>query len=206
MSSTKTRKDLVGLSPKDAALVALIPVLFAAAWLLPAAMARKASRAVSAIRARVLPSVAANEARKLAAIFPGARPDALAAAFRTDFYAERLQLFAQRSPLPRRLSSTLEGREHLDRALTNGKGALLWVVPTVYASIACKAAFWNSGFRIVHLSRADHGFSDTRFGEAFLNPLRTQVERRFLADRVVIEPGGTGDRSRTSCGTLPETT
>jgi lauroyl/myristoyl acyltransferase len=195
MDSAKTgpaRNDSVGLSPKDAAFVALMPALFAAAWLLPAAWARKASRIASAVRARILPGTAANEAHNLAPIFPGS-PEALAAAFRTDFYTERLQLFAQHSPLPRRIPSTLEGREHLDEALAGGKGALLWVVPTIYASIAGRAAFWQAGFRIAHLSRTDHGFSDTRFGEAFLNPLRTQVERRFLADRVIIEPGRTGD-------------
>jgi lauroyl/myristoyl acyltransferase len=80
----------------------------------------------------------------------------------------------------------LEGREHLDRALGTGRGAIVWVAPFVFAPLVTKMALHTAGYRLVHLSRLGHGYSPTRFGVRVLNPVRTRAEDRYLAERVVI--------------------
>ena len=80
----------------------------------------------------------------------------------------------------------LEGREHLDRALGAGRGAIVWVAPFVFAPLVTKMALYAAGYELVHLSRLGHGYSPTRFGVQVLNPVRTRIENRYLAERVVI--------------------
>jgi lauroyl/myristoyl acyltransferase len=39
---------------------------------------------------------------------------------------------------------------------------------------------------VSHLSRDTHGFSATRFGRRWLNPIKTGIEHRYLAERLVM--------------------
>jgi lauroyl/myristoyl acyltransferase len=80
----------------------------------------------------------------------------------------------------------LEGREHLDQALADGRGAIVWVAPLVFAPLVTKMALHAAGYRLVHLSRLGHGYSPTRFGVRVLNPVVTRAENCYLAERVVI--------------------
>jgi hypothetical protein len=41
-----------------------------------------------------------------------------------------------------------------------------------------------------HLSSAGHGFSSTRLGLAVLNPIRTRIEDRYIAERITIPLDG----------------
>jgi lauroyl/myristoyl acyltransferase len=84
----------------------------------------------------------------------------------------------------------LEGREHVEGALAAGRGAILWVAPFVFGPLVTKMAFHQAGFAVSHLSRYSHGYSQSRLGARLLNPVRTGVEARFLAERIVIGPEG----------------
>lgn len=84
----------------------------------------------------------------------------------------------------------LVGEDRLRRALEAGRGAIIWVPPTATSDLVTKMAFHRAGFRVSHLSRYTHGFSSTRFGYRFLNPVRTIAERRFLAERMEMGPAG----------------
>jgi lauroyl/myristoyl acyltransferase len=101
-----------------------------------------------------------------------------------------LRLHAPRSP---QLRVRLEGREHVERALAAGHGAILWIAPFLFGSLLSKIAFHQSGFAVSHLSRHGHGFSSSRFGARFLNPLRTAIESRYV-ERIVIGPDGSATR------------
>ena len=83
----------------------------------------------------------------------------------------------------------LEGRVHLERALEAGHGAILWSAPFVFTGLLAKMTLHQSGVAVSHLSRYRHGFSPTSFGVHVLNPLRTRIEARYLAERLVIRPG-----------------
>lgn len=85
----------------------------------------------------------------------------------------------------------LIGGEHVERALSAGKGAVLWVAPFVYSDLMTKVACHQRGLLTTHLSRRDHPISGTRLGTKLLNPIWTSIERRYIAERVVMAPGQT---------------
>jgi lauroyl/myristoyl acyltransferase len=81
---------------------------------------------------------------------------------------------------------TLRGAEHLDAAIARGRGTVLWVGQFAASDLVVKIALHRHGYRVYHLSNETHGFSRTAFGVHFLNPIRTAVENRFLAGRVIL--------------------
>jgi lauroyl/myristoyl acyltransferase len=89
----------------------------------------------------------------------------------------------------------LEGADHVAAAIAAGRGAILWVAPMVFSDLMTKLACHRVGFRVFHLSRDGHGYSPTRFGARFLNPICTTVENRYLAERLTMSP-------RNSAGAL----
>ena len=82
----------------------------------------------------------------------------------------------------------LEGEEHLQRALGAGHGAILWVAPFVFAPLGTKMVLHHAGHAVSHLSRYSHGYSRSALGARLLNPIRTGVEDRYLAERMSIGP------------------
>jgi hypothetical protein len=85
-----------------------------------------------------------------------------------------------------------EGESILREALQAGNGAVLWVAHFGFNALATKVALGRAGFGVHHLSRPEHGFSKSRFGIRFLNPIRVHAELPHLAGRVII------DRSQSS--------
>jgi lauroyl/myristoyl acyltransferase len=79
---------------------------------------------------------------------------------------------------------SLEGEAHLAAALAGGKGAVLWVSPTVFNSLPTKIALHRKGYKVSHLSSPVHGYSETRFGVEKLNRVRCAPEDRYLEQRI----------------------
>lgn len=82
---------------------------------------------------------------------------------------------------------TLEGEEHLKQALAQGKGAIVWIAPFVFNSGPTKIALHQKGYRVSHLSSPKHGYSETKFGVAYLNKVRCIPEDRYIAQRVIFD-------------------
>jgi lauroyl/myristoyl acyltransferase len=79
------------------------------------------------------------------------------------------------------------GLEHIEAAKAQGRGALLWVSDFVSAGDVSKMALAQAGYPLVHLSRPEHGFTTSRFGIRFLNPLRIKFECAYLRERVIFD-------------------
>lgn len=114
--------------------------------------------------------------------------------FRRDWIAHKylswIQLLAcyrRWRPRPR-----LVGRRHLDDALARGRGVVLLTANFAYKDLMTKVALTDAGFAASHLVRDSHGFSESRFGKTWLNPIYSRIERRFLRERLVFS----GDRTR----------
>jgi hypothetical protein len=84
----------------------------------------------------------------------------------------------------------VEGLEHLHAARAEGRGAILWIMPFVFAPLVAKRSLAAAGVAIHHVSRVGHGFSPTLLGRTVLNPIWARVERRYLAERIVLPPEG----------------
>ena len=95
----------------------------------------------------------------------------------------------------------LSGGEHIDHALADGKGCILWVGPMMYAYLVAKKGLYAAGYSAIHLSHVGHGVSQTRLGHR-LNVLRTRPENRYLAERLVMTDGSELKRTRDLYGRL----
>lgn len=89
-----------------------------------------------------------------------------------------------------------QGLERIEAALRAGKGVVLWMVNTDFDSSVGKWGCHRAGLAVHHLSRPEHGFSGSRFGLRFLNPIRTQVEDQWLAGRIRVEGKAAGAMRR----------
>jgi len=160
------------------------------AWLLPErswpAIARNTSwlggvlggKSIAAVASRIARASGNNDADE------GLR---LAADLRGSRYEVAFQALRGYRPGGWHPKIEVRGREHLDAALARGKGAVLWVAHFVFAPNVAKIGLFDLGYRVSHLSRPDHGFSSTRFGLRFLNPVRSKFEDGYLAERIVFD-------------------
>ena len=98
----------------------------------------------------------------------------------------------------------IDGLDHVEEALAQGRGAILWTQPMAYSDIVTKMAFHQAGHAISHLSRPAHGLTRSRLFAPLFNPIWTSVERRFLAERLVIEGGRVGPVMATITQRLAE--
>lgn len=78
----------------------------------------------------------------------------------------------------------IHGLKFLNAALEQGNGAVLWRAHFAHYAIPYYKALADQGFKFTHLSHIRHGFSNTRFGIRYLNPIRTAAENQFLPERV----------------------
>lgn len=128
----------------------------------------------------------AKQALTQVAGFDESRSQRIAAALYAGRLAAQLDLLHGLLIAPD-LGYECRGLEHLNAALARGRGAVLWVSDFVGAGEAVKVALARAGHRVSHLSRLEHGFSKTRFGIRFINPIRTRFEETYLRERVIYD-------------------
>jgi lauroyl/myristoyl acyltransferase len=180
------------IAPSDLLLLATLPLLALVALLVPQSRWPGTLRFLS--RCKPLSAAVVRERGPRIERALGVEPAAarrIVLGFRSARLEERLHVLKERSPAGFHPDLRLEGEEHLRAALARGRGAVLWVTNAAIASLLVKKALHARGYRLHHLSRPSHGFSMTRFGMRWLNPMRTDVEERYLAERVVMTEGTT---------------
>jgi lauroyl/myristoyl acyltransferase len=87
----------------------------------------------------------------------------------------------------RKLDLQVDGAEQIDRALAQGKGVIVWIADLVFCSESVRQALHLIGHPSAHMSRPEHGFSQTGFGVKVLNPIRTNAENKFLQQRITFD-------------------
>lgn len=178
---------------RDVFLLAYLPALAILAWCLPERLWYGQAVRLAKIQARR--KSAAVKFRLIARLLEGRGPAADAQLIFTTWQAHlhharmqvlRFHRFGTWKPEVR-----LIGGEYVERALSAGKGAILWVAPFVYSDLMTKVACHQHKLLATHLSRREHGFSATRLGAQLFNPIWTSIENRYIAGRVVMAPGQT---------------
>ncbi len=84
----------------------------------------------------------------------------------------------------------IEGRAHLDAALAQGRGAILWQSSAF--GLVTKMGLQAAGYQLIHTGLPAHGFSHSPFGIRFLNPSLLRTEDRYLRQRIFIDPANPG--------------
>jgi len=181
------------VNARDLALLAVLPVYFLLAWCLPerhwpglTVVIAPALRKIG-IRNRHLPKTVARFLGQRAAPDQAA---AIANRYAANYQLDRLYLLRHYARPRLRSEIRLEGAARIENALRTGHGVILWVAPFVHRDLSTKIALKINGFDAIQLTHPAHGFSTTAFGIRFLNPVRTNAEGRYLAERIVIGAGG----------------
>jgi lauroyl/myristoyl acyltransferase len=189
--------DIPWISGPDLGLMAGLPFLALISWLTPEAVWRGLGRGVAPLAGGLLsrgPGALIQRIQELAGDQPlPVGPSEIARQLVAHEIETAFQFARCHAPIAWRPEIELVGRAHLDAALATGNGAIVWASHFYFSSLITKMALHREGYPVHHLSRPDHGFSGTRLGVRFLNPVQTSVERRYLATRVVMDPSAPGE-------------
>jgi len=79
----------------------------------------------------------------------------------------------------------VEGKEHVEAALAEGNGAVLWRMD-MGDTMLLQHGVWQSGWPLVQLSSILHGVSGSRFGSRVGAPIYARPENAYLTERVRI--------------------
>ena len=183
----------LGIDGKDLALLGSLASLAILAWCVPQRHWHRLSSSVAGMqpwRWRPDRLRGFEYVKACTRVHPGLGADACARAHRANIYLERLLLLACYPSGHWRPEVRLDGCAQIEATLAAGKGAIFWVAPFVFSDLLTKVALHDAGLEVSHLSRYAHGFSATPFGERFLNPIRTSIEQRYLAERLVMTRQG----------------
>lgn len=159
-------------------------------WLVPQSRWRALSAAIARGIARLQRHREAERIDRVRAI-TGSRALALPVErvpllFTAAYYENLMLIMAHYRPWTPHIETRLAGGDQIDRALERGRGVILWNGNLVFNSVVQPIALSRAGYRSHHLARRTHGFSATRAGMRFLNPIQTAVEDRYLASRILM--------------------
>jgi lauroyl/myristoyl acyltransferase len=155
---------------------------------LSALLPDSAIKALCRVFARIVPSgfrQDANEAQIAAGAGLGRDAAREILARQAEARLEALGFFLKSCLRPGALKLDVEGTEHVETALKGGKGAVVWIADFVFGSEGGREAFYKIGRPLSHMSRPEHGFSDSTFGVNVLNRVRLWAENRFLHERII---------------------
>jgi lauroyl/myristoyl acyltransferase len=183
------------IEPDDVVLVGVISLLTAATWVLPERHWPGFSERLARVRSGLRGSLSEEELSTIRVIV-GGKPSRWIS---DDFwpsslghkYLSWMQILACHPPRRWTPKPRLIGKEHLERALAKGRGAILLNAGFAYRDLMTKAAMAAAGHAGHQLSMDTHGFSRTRFGKRWLNPIYTSVEKRFLQERMLFSGDNT---------------
>lgn len=139
------------------------------------------------------PRKARSTANHLARIVGDTRPPDLLAHAERDRAAERMlsallvhKLHDQPTFQP---AVALRGKAHIDAALAQGRGAVLWSAQFHAAHVVEPLALHRAGIALHHLSRRDLGMNRAAANRRWVD-MAVAVEDRFLAERIVMDDDG----------------
>ncbi len=179
------------ISVSDIRLTLLLPIIFVLSWLIPSRFWPSISRAVLVRGA----AGASDDSVRRGVRFSGLSDELplsgadISRALQIHRYVSYFQYLRDYRPGGWLCRYDIEGEDRLRSVLGQEKGAILWVAHFVFNGLPLKKILWRAGYRVHHLSRPEHGFSDTRYAIAVLNPIRSRIEERYLVRRIIIKRG-----------------
>jgi len=128
---------------------------------------------------------------------------ALAAGFELEAwrYQDYMQILRANGPGDWRPDIRVEGFDIVEGALAHGQGAILWISHFTFGTLLTAMALQRAGLQPRHATLSSHGFSWSRFGRVFLNPIRCRIEERYL-ERIIVDSNAAVSGSRTLMKTL----
>lgn len=161
-------------------------------WVVPSALWPRLAVALAAIDQRIRPEEIARQTELFATLLGDTPPpeDIVQKSIAAN-YEDRLQLFRDYRPGGWQPETQIAGEQHLRDALARRKGVILWTSHFVYSGQMTKMSLARHRYKVSHLSRPTHGFSNSRFGMSVLNRIQTRIEDRYLLERIQIQDADT---------------
>jgi lauroyl/myristoyl acyltransferase len=184
------------ISLKDVYEVPRLAMQGVLAWALPQAVWWPLSRLFGQVNAALHPARTRSDVASIEKLLAGTRHAMRGRAIATEIwcnrYEERFQYLRAWRPGGWNPAIDILGSAHIDEAIASGRGVLFWGSSFSFNDLVTKMAWHRLGLRVVHFSRPAHGFSETRFGIRYLNPVRCRVEDVYLGARMAVEDHETG--------------
>lgn len=177
------------VSAGDAFRVIRMVLIALASWVTPVRYWPRLSNMLAGIDVRMRPDEMAARAREISDVVGPTVEfdvDEVVRASMAAHCESQLQHFRCYRPGDWLPETYVVGRDHIDRGLAQGNGVILWISNFTFNDLVSKIALAEAEIGVTHLSRPTHGYSITRFGIRFLNPLQSYIEDRFLEERVKI--------------------
>lgn len=169
----------------------LLPVLAVVSWLLPQRLWPGAAATMVSVLFLGPKFLGRSLRDRIAATIndrlPGVEPAVIARDYVSNKLLMQLQYFRSYRPGGWTVRCELEGREHLDAALAEGRGAILWVSPGSSSDLVVKRCFHEAGIGVGHLSALTHGYSASRAGVVTINAVNRHIENRYLDERIIMD-------------------
>ena len=108
--------------------------------------------------------------------------------YNREYHATRTIFYRMRENAPYRWAPIIhvDGYQHIEEALSYGRGAILWDGRFAYGSVVTKKGLGRLGVRPHHLSRPSHVDMGSLYARKVLSPIFLRVETRNLTERIVL--------------------
>ena len=193
---------------QDVGMAVGLPLLALTAWLTPQRAWMRLAQALAPHAGVILSRSQDDLIDRIEAVAGGDRLALPAEAIARELVAceieRNFQVLRDHLPSRWRPDVDVQGMDKLSDALAQGRGAVLWDSHFQFAAVVTKMALQQAGIGLYHLSHPRHGFSGSRFGMRFLNPVRTRCEGRYVEERVVLSLDGPVAAMRTLLKRLKE--
>ena len=123
----------------------------------------------------------------LAAVAPRADPEEFFRQYVTSLHKRRLYYMAHVSGWHWKPRIIVEGAEEIGRAISRGKGTLIWCENLAAQTVMGKRALFASGIEAYQVNAREHGLTTTAFGLRVINPILIGLENRFLKGRLAFD-------------------
>jgi len=80
----------------------------------------------------------------------------------------------------------INGTEYVEDALKAGQGAIFWIASLEHMTLISKMGFAQAGYAVSHLSREGHGYGTSAFACKYLNHFATDIEDRYIRERLTM--------------------
>ncbi len=184
-----TRVSPPWVQARDIGIAGLVLLLGLACWILPERKWPNLARRLAARRLRGNPGLDEDELATFRVVVGNQSPSWIGQTFRQEWLAHKyhswMQLLACYRPRSWRPRPKLIGHHHLDVALAEGQGVILFTANFAYQDLMAKAALAGAGYRLNYLARDSHGFFESLVCRKLFNWIYTSIEQRFLNERMV---------------------
>jgi len=172
----------------DPLILSGLGLLAIAAWITPARHWNRLARVMAAVSGRTRGDPAARRIRNIRRVTAGydlpMTPEEIARGVVANHMFRNLHIMRSHMPGGWHPEVTVEGAENLDLAVARSNGAVIGTSFFCWVDEIGAIGAYLIGHPVSVLTQITHGYSPTRFGVRFINPIRCKLDERYARERI----------------------